>query len=81
MNPSDREPDAHDDETGGSRAFARDLAPGTRLRHTPSGDVVVLDRRKKPGEFGFDGWWLVNHGGLADRVIDDPDGRWEVLDG
>lgn len=57
-----------------------DLQPGDRLRHSPSGTVVVLDRRKTPEESPrLPGWWVRGHGGLADFVIDDPDREWELF--
>lgn len=67
-----------------SGSLSATLAPGTRLRHK-DGTVVVLERRKQPGEGSprlpfFPGWWVRDGGGLADRVIDADDGCWTVLD-
>jgi len=62
-----------------------DLKPGTRLQHR-DGAIVTLDRRKNPDENrpGFrylPGWWVVEGGGLADIVIDDPKSDWRVIRG
>ncbi len=63
------------------------LRPGTRVRYKPTGTVAVLSRRKVEAEHVADipfhpGWWIdgeTRWGGLADFVLDDPDGNWEAL--
>jgi len=63
-----------------------DLQPGDRLQHA-DGKVVTLDCRKRPDDGRsnnpfFPGWWLVEGGGLADFVIDEPQSQWvPVIDG
>jgi hypothetical protein len=65
------------------KVLSRDLPVGTRVRYKPTGDIVVLARRKKAREAGnLPGWWIepaLGGGGLADVVIDEAK-VWEVLD-
>jgi hypothetical protein len=65
-------------------ANADALRPGTRARHV-SGRIVTLDRRKHQSEHDprqpwQPGWWVIEGGGLADYVLDDPHYGWTVLD-
>lgn len=67
------------------RVPSADLKPGDRLCHThgtgmQAADLTVeLARRKQAHESSLTGWWLVGGGGLADRVIDDPNSGWTVI--
>lgn len=66
--------------------MSAELAPGTKVRWMPGGDIFVLARRKDPTEHDhstpwFPGWWIEDGGpGLADFVLDNPKGDWEVVD-
>lgn len=62
-----------------------DLQPGDRLQHK-DGAVVTLNCRKRPDDGRsttpyHDGWWLMDGGGLADFVIDQPESDWRLIDG
>jgi len=62
-----------------------DLQPGDRLQHK-DGKVVELFCRKHPDDGRsnapfFPGWWLVDGGGLADFVIDEPESDWVQMIG
>lgn len=52
----------------------RYLKPGTMVRHKPSGKIDVLDRRKEDDT----GWWLRDHGGLVDWIIERGE-VWELV--
>ena len=52
------------------------LAPGTVIRHLPSGSTAVLKERKADDS----GWWMQDGGGLWDRAWNDfGHTDWAVL--
>lgn len=57
-------------DTSSPEANAVKLTPGSVVQHR-DGAVVVLAQRKADDS----GWWLTDHGGLADSVL----GHWRVL--
>lgn len=67
-----------------ARTRSADLAPGTRVQFE-DGEIFTLARRKvesdpRGGVPFHPGWWCHGCGGLADFVLDDPDGGWSVIE-